>query len=248
MTSTSKATPRIYIVDDEESIQKLVQYNFERAGFVTEVTADGEAAYARIQAEPDRFDLVVLDVMLPGTDGLEVCRRLRLKGIRVPIILLTALDEEVDRIVGLELGADDYVTKPFSPRELVARAKAVLRRMEAVAPRTDESASKKLSAGSIRLDADRHECEVAGNLLNLTPKEFDLLQYFMEHPDRVLSREMLLDQVWGYLTLTDTRIVDVHVSHLREKIETDGKNPQYIRTIRGIGYKFTAPGPSERRV
>lgn len=241
MTQPSLPKPLIYIVDDEASIQKLVQYNLERAGFATEVADDGEAAYAHIQSDPDRFDLIVLDVMLPGTDGLEVCRRLRMEGVQVPIILLTALDEEVDRIVGLEIGADDYVTKPFSPRELVARVKAVLRRSEPAKP-AESTETKVISAGRIRLDADRHECEVDGNALNLTPKEFDLLQYFMEHPERVLSREMLLDQVWGYLTLTDTRIVDVHVSHLREKVEEDPKRPLYIRTVRGVGYKFSAQG------
>lgn len=242
MNQANAPKQRIYIVDDEASIQKLVQYNFERAGFATEVAMDGETAYARISANPSQYDLIILDVMLPGIDGLEVCRRLRMEGVQVPVILLTALDEEVDRIVGLEIGADDYVTKPFSPRELVARAKAVLRRSESVKVQETQTDKRRLTAGAIELDVERHECSVNGRMLNLTPKEFELLQYFMEHPERVLGRELLLDQVWGYLTLSDTRIVDVHVSHLREKVEQDPKNPQYIRTVRGIGYKFTVQG------
>lgn len=242
MNQSNAPKQLIYIVDDEASIQKLVQYNFERAGFATEVAQDGETAYARISANPGQYDLIILDVMLPGIDGLEVCRRLRMEGIQVPVILLTALDEEVDRIVGLEIGADDYVTKPFSPRELVARTKAVLRRSESAKTPEVQPDNQRLSAGAIKLDAERHECSVDGRVLNLTPKEFELLQYFMEHPERVLGRELLLDQVWGYLTLSDTRIVDVHVSHLREKVEQDPKNPQYIRTVRGIGYKFTVQG------
>ncbi len=240
MNQTNAPKQHIFIVDDEASIQKLLQYNFERAGFTTEIAADGETAYAEISAHPERYDLIILDVMLPGIDGLEVCRRLRMDGVHVPVILLTALDEEVDRIVGLEIGADDYVTKPFSPRELVARAKAVLRRSDSTKSTESQPETSQLSAGAIQLDAERHECSVEGRILNLTPKEFELLQYFMEHPERVLSRELLLDQVWGYLTLSDTRIVDVHVSHLREKVEADPKTPKYIRTVRGIGYKFTA--------
>lgn len=236
----------VLIVDDEESIRTLVEYNFSRAGFEVETVGDGKTAYEFIRSGTPSFDLVVLDLMLPGMDGMEVCRRLRQEGVDTPIILLTVRDEEVDLVLGLELGADDYVTKPFSPRELVARARAVLRRSES--PESDTklapSASKVLKAGNIVLDVSRHEVRIGGQLMEFTPKEFDLLQYFMENPEHVLSRDQLLDRVWGYSSATDTRIVDVHVSHLREKIEQDSKNPSYIRTVRGIGYKFSEGAPA----
>ncbi|GEO26645.1 DNA-binding response regulator [Alicyclobacillus acidoterrestris] len=235
--------PTVLIVDDEESIRTLVEYNFQRSGFDVEAVGDGKAAYDILRSRADRFDLVVLDLMLPGMDGMEICRKLRQEQVSVPIILLTARDEEVDLVLGLELGADDYVTKPFSPRELVARARAVLRRSETSAveqtAKTTVKPEKILRVGNIALDVSRHEVRVGGELMDFTPKEFELLQYFMENPEHVLSRDQLLDRVWGYSSATDTRIVDVHVSHLREKIEQNSKNPMYIRTVRGIGYKFT---------
>lgn len=233
----------VLVVDDEESIQKLVAYNFQRAGFTVETAANGREAYERVKADPAAFDLVVLDLMLPGMDGMEVCRKLRQDQVKTPIILLTARDEEVDLVLGLELGADDYVTKPFSPRELVARARAVLRRSEVneevpeAAPVSD--VGQVLKFGDVVMDLARHEVTVRGSHVELTPKEFDLLRYLLEHREHVLSRDQLLDHVWGYSVATDTRIVDVHVSHLRDKIERDPKNPANIRTVRGIGYKFT---------
>nr|WP_242549365.1 response regulator transcription factor [Alicyclobacillus mali (ex Roth et al. 2021)] len=228
------------VVDDEASIRTLVEYNFSRSGFDVETVDDGRVAYEKLKQGASKYDLVVLDLMLPGMDGLEVCRRLRQEGVQIPIILLTARDEEVDLVLGLELGADDYVTKPFSPRELVARARAVLRRTENREEDAQSTSSGKvLRAGNIVMDVARHEVRVRGQLVEFTPKEFELLQYFMENPEHVLSRDQLLDRVWGYSAATDTRIVDVHVSHLREKIEDDSKNPRYIRTVRGIGYKFT---------
>jgi len=230
----------VLVVDDEASIRTLVEYNFSRSGFDVETVEDGRVAYEKLKQGASKYDLVVLDLMLPGMDGLEVCRRLRQEGVKIPIILLTARDEEVDLVLGLELGADDYVTKPFSPRELVARARAVLRRTESREEDAPPAAGGKvLRAGNIVLDVARHEVRVRGQLVEFTPKEFELLQYFMENPEHVLSRDQLLDRVWGYSAATDTRIVDVHVSHLREKIEDDSKNPKYIRTVRGIGYKFT---------
>ncbi|WP_041695476.1 response regulator transcription factor [Alicyclobacillus acidocaldarius] len=232
--------PTVLVVDDEASIRTLVEYNFSRSGFDVETVDDGRVAYEKLKQGASKYDLVVLDLMLPGMDGLEVCRRLRQEGVKIPIILLTARDEEVDLVLGLELGADDYVTKPFSPRELVARARAVLRRTESREEDTQPASSGKvLRAGNIVMDVARHEVRVRGQLVEFTPKEFELLQYFMENPEHVLSRDQLLDRVWGYSAATDTRIVDVHVSHLREKIEEDSKNPKYIRTVRGIGYKFT---------
>ncbi|GMA56856.1 two-component system alkaline phosphatase synthesis response regulator PhoP [Alicyclobacillus sacchari] len=237
--------PTVLVVDDEASIRTLVEYNFSRSGFDVEGVADGKTAYDILSKDARKYDLVVLDLMLPGMDGMEVCRRLRQEGVKIPIILLTARDEEVDLVLGLELGADDYVTKPFSPRELVARARAVLRRSDVQELEAKPNPTGKvLRAGRIVLDVARHEVRVGGVLMDFTPKEFDLLQYFMENPEHVLSRDQLLDRVWGYSSATDTRIVDVHVSHLREKIEEDSKNPVYIRTVRGIGYKFTEGAPA----
>ncbi|MCF8567743.1 response regulator transcription factor [Alicyclobacillus tolerans] len=235
----------VFVVDDEDSIQKLVAYNFQRAGFAVETASNGREAYDRIRLSPSEFDIVVLDLMLPGMDGLEVCKRLRQEQVKTPIILLTARDDEVDLVLGLEMGADDYVTKPFSPRELVARARAVLRRAETLdaAPEASgaagENTSVMLRVSDVAMDLSRHEVSVRGNPVELTPKEFDLLRYLLEHREHVLSRDQLLDRVWGYSVATDTRIVDVHVSHLRDKVELDPKNPVMIRTVRGIGYKFT---------
>ncbi|MCY0888818.1 MAG: response regulator transcription factor [Alicyclobacillaceae bacterium] len=234
--------PTVLVVDDEESIRTLVAYNFERAGYDVETVEDGRQAYEVIKQHHARMALIVLDLMLPGMDGMEICRRLRQDKIDVPIILLTARDEEVDLVLGLEMGADDYVKKPFSPRELVARARAVLRRFDADGEdEEDEESPKVLKAGFVTLDLSKHELLFDGELIDITPKEFELLQYFMENKEHVLSRDQLLDRVWGYSSATDTRIVDVHVSHLRDKIEDDPKNPVYIRTVRGIGYKFTDP-------
>lgn len=231
------------IVDDEESIQKLVEFNFQRSGFMTEVLSDGYEAYERIQSNPGSLDIVILDVMLPGMDGVEICKRLRQQNVKVPIILLTARDEEVDRIIGLELGADDYVTKPFSPRELVARARAVLRRMDSQ-PEVDSLQSEALqepttTVGEITLDLAQHQVTVRSHLIELTPKEFELLDFFLSNRDRVITRDQLLEKVWGYVESPDTRVVDAHVSHLREKLETNPKEPSYLLTVRGVGYKFT---------
>ncbi len=232
----------VLIVDDEESIRTLVAFNFEKAGFRVTTVADGRSAYDLIRNEKDKFDLVILDLMLPEMDGIEVCRRLRFEKVDVPIILLTARDDELDLVLGLELGADDYVTKPFSPRELLARARAVLRRFESSIsesePKQEGQTGDIIHIGDVTIDLLRHEVKVAGQLLNLTPKEFDLLRYLMENRGLVLSRDQLLNHVWGYASDADTRIVDVHMSHLRDKIEVDPKNPVHIRTVRGVGYKF----------
>ncbi|MCL6455039.1 MAG: response regulator transcription factor [Alicyclobacillus sp.] len=234
--------PSVLIVDDEESIQKLVAFNFERGGFTTKVLGDGQEAYTYIRRHAHELDVVILDVMLPGMEGIDVCKRLRQEGVRVPIILLTARDEEVDRILGLELGADDYVTKPFSPRELVARAKAVLRRVEAMPSgperSPEEASTDQLTVGEIAVHLGSREVTVRGVPVELTPREFELLHFFIRHPNQVLSRDQLLEQVWGYLETPDTRSVDVHVSHLREKLERDPKAPAYLLTVRGVGYKF----------
>lgn len=235
--------PTIFVVDDEEPIRNLVSYNFQRSGFDVHTCANGREAYNRISADATEFDLVVLDLMLPGMDGLEICKRLRFASVNVPIILLTARDEEVDLVLGLEVGADDYVTKPFSPRELIARARAVLRRSElqstvVTSPGVSTPVPPVMEVGDVYMDLVGHEVKVRGRTVVLTPKEFELLRYMMAQTEHVMSRDVLLDRVWGYSAATDTRIVDVHVSHLRDKIERDPKNPEYIRTVRGVGYKF----------
>jgi DNA-binding response OmpR family regulator len=217
----------ILLVDDEDSVQKLLAYPLEREGFRVLQARDGEEALMRFAAED--VDLVVLDIMLPKLDGLEVCKRLRAES-EVPIIMLTARDEEPDRVAGLELGADDYVSKPFSPRELSARIKAILRRSE------QHNEDEVLTAREIILRRDSREVTVSGAAIELTSKEFDLLACFLEHPGIVLSRERLLDLVWGMTYPGGTRTVDMHVAQLRRKLgDAEG-----IRTMRGAGYKLVA--------
>lgn len=231
---------RILVVDDEPSITKLVSFNLEKAGYDVDTASDGQAALEKVQnTHPD---LIVLDLMLPKVDGLEVCKRLRQENNHIPVIMLTAKDEELDRVLGLELGADDYVTKPFSPRELVARVKAVLRR-SAIKDALEQGGErqKPLVIGDLVIDVEGYESYVQGKRLELTPKEFELLVYMATHRGRVLSRDQLLNAVWNYDFVGDSRIVDVHVSHLRDKIEPDTRRPLYIKTVRGIGYKFEGP-------
>lgn len=231
----------ILVVDDEPSITKLVAFNLEKAGYTVETAADGQAALHKVDRQ--KPDLIVLDLMLPRVDGLEVCKQLRKKDIHIPIIMLTAKDDEVDKVLGLELGADDYVTKPFSPRELVARVKALLRRSALSSPALQKNEkSEWLTIGDLRIDVAGYECYFQGNLLELTPKQFELLVYMATNRGRVLTRDHLLNKVWDYDFVGDSRIVDVHVSHLRDKLEQDTRQPKYIKTIRGVGYKFEGPG------
>jgi DNA-binding response OmpR family regulator len=220
---------RVLVVDDEDIVREVVCRYLERDGFETVEAADGETALQRIaEREPS---LVVLDVMLPGVDGLEVCRRVRAHS-RVPIILLTARGEETDRIVGLELGADDYVTKPFSPRELAVRVRAVLRR---VAP---DGPSDRIELGDLVIDPATRDVILDGRQLRLTAKEFDLLHFLAQNPRQVFSREHLMDRVWGYQAAFDTGTVTVHIRRLREKIENDPSAPTRIETVWGVGYRF----------
>ncbi|SDJ65442.1 response regulator transcription factor [Salimicrobium halophilum] len=231
---------RILIVDDEESIVTLLKYNIEQAGYEPEVAYDGKEALEKASAQS--FDLIVLDVMLPEMDGMEVCKHLRQEHIDTPVLMLTAKDEEFDKVLGLELGADDYMTKPFSPREVVARIKAILRRMEKVqAGDKDEVITIK----DLKIYPSQYEATIEGEALTLTPKEFELLLYLSRNLGRVLSRDQLLQYVWNYDFAGDTRIVDVHVSHLREKIEPVTKKPSYIKTVRGLGYKMEDPAKHE---
>jgi two-component system OmpR family response regulator/two-component system alkaline phosphatase synthesis response regulator PhoP len=222
----------ILIVDDEEPIQELLKFNLEKEGYTVLVAYDGPSALRIV--EEKRPDLVILDVMLPGMDGMEVCNQLRQNSISrdIPVIMLTAKVEEIDKVLGLELGADDYLTKPFSPRELLARIRARLRRIK---PQTEEN---ELVRDDLRIDLDRFKVLVRGEEVELTPKEFELLRVLATHPGKVYSRDELLEQVWGYEYLGDTRTVDVHVRHLRQKVERDSSNPEYIETLRGIGYRL----------
>ncbi|ARW07845.1 response regulator transcription factor [Bacillus atrophaeus] len=237
---------KILVVDDEESIVTLLQYNLERSGYEVVTASDGEEALK--QAEAEKPDLIVLDLMLPKLDGIEVCKQLRQQKLMFPILMLTAKDEEFDKVLGLELGADDYMTKPFSPREVNARVKAILRRSEIASPSFDGQNDVKdgqLIIGDLKILPDHYEAYFKSNQLELTPKEFELLLYLGKHKGRVLTRDLLLSAVWNYDFAGDTRIVDVHISHLRDKIETNTKKPIYIKTIRGLGYKLEEPKMNE---
>jgi DNA-binding response OmpR family regulator len=222
----------ILVVDDEPIVREVVVKYLRREGYRTLEAGDGELAKTLVESE--RPDLVVLDLMLPRTDGLSVCRWIRAQG-SVPVIMLTARGEEADRIVGLELGADDYVTKPFSPRELAARVRTVLRRAEPL-PRRAEL----LTFEELELDAGAREVRRSGETLRLTAKEFDLLWFLASHPRRVFSRDQLMQRVWGYSSALDTGTVTVHVRRLREKIESDPSAPRRLETVWGVGYRFNA--------
>ena len=224
----------ILLVDDEDSVQKLLTYPLERDGFRVVHALDGEEALARFAEE--EIDLVVLDVMLPKLDGLEVCKRLR-AGSSVPIIMLTARDDELDKVLGLELGADDYITKPFSIREFRSRVKALLRR--AAAPRPgDRDDDEVIERGVLRIDVPRRTVEVRGQEVQLTFVEFELLRVLASAPGRVFSRRQLLEKLRGGADYREPRTIDVHVRHLREKIEADPHEPELILTVRGVGYRF----------
>ncbi|EGQ0299051.1 response regulator transcription factor [Staphylococcus pseudintermedius] len=230
---------RVLVVDDEQSIVTLLKYNLEQSGYVVEVAQDGEEA---LQKEKEtKPDLIVLDVMLPKRDGIEVCKTIRSDKNQVPILMLTAKDDEFDRVLGLELGADDYMTKPFSPREVVARVKAILRRSSLVDHVRKEEEDEDIVIGSIRIRPDFFEVYRNDELLELTPKEFELLLYLVERQGRVITREHMLNSVWNYEFAGDSRIVDVHISHLRDKLEENPKQPQFIKTVRGLGYKLERP-------
>ncbi|TRM12926.1 response regulator transcription factor [Lentibacillus cibarius] len=226
---------RVLIIDDEPSIITLLTFNVEQAGFATDVAYDGITAIQK--AKSGHYDLIILDLMLPEMDGMDVCRYLRNNQIDTPILMLTARDEETDKILGLELGADDYLTKPFSTKEVIARVKAILRRTE----KSWSESTKFMVVGNLTIYPDRYEVKRNERPLAFTRKEFELLYYLASHKGEVLSREKLLRAVWNYDFAGDTRIVDVHISRLREKIEPDTKKPMYIKTIRGLGYKLEEP-------
>jgi len=232
----------ILVVEDEKSLQDTLVYNLEKQGYQVEAIGDGRLAVDCARSRPP--DLIVLDIMLPGLDGFEVCKILR-KEMSVPILMLTARDDEIDRVVGLEIGADDYLTKPFSMRELLARVKAQLRRtgivrseMERLKSTEPEGTHEVLTFGNLTIDLTRREVLLEKDILSLKPQEYELLVFFAEHQGRMLSREFILERVWGWEYFGDSRTVDVHVRWLREKIEKDPANPQRIITVRGGGYRF----------
>ena len=224
---------RVLIVEDEASLADSVRYNLEREGYAVETSLDGASALDVFRSAPP--DLVVLDLMLPNLSGLDLCRLIRAES-DVPIIMLTAKDAEADKVAGLELGADDYVTKPFSMRELVSRIRANLRRSRMA--RDDGSRGEVLQGGPVELDAGRHEVRVRGEPAVLTPKEFDLLETFLSRKGRLLTRDFLIDAVWGADYYGDTKTLDVHVKRLRQKVEDDPHRPRHLVTVRGLGYKF----------
>jgi len=221
----------VLVVDDEPTLREVVVRYLERAGYRALEAGDGDEAEALLRNRPP--DLVILDLMLPGTDGLELCRRIRADSA-LPVIMLTARGEEADRIVGLELGADDYVTKPFSPRELVARVRTVLRRTNGPVEARD-----RIQYGDLTLDSETRDVRKAGSLVSLTAREFDLLWFLASHPRRVFSREHLMSRVWGYEPAFDTGTVTVHIRRLRAKIEDDAARPRHIETVWGVGYRFS---------
>jgi two-component system, OmpR family, alkaline phosphatase synthesis response regulator PhoP len=228
------ANEKILIVDDEEHIRELISFNLKNNGYEIVTSDNGNEAIRII--EDENINLVILDLMLPGIDGYEVCKKIRYdsKTSHIPIIMLTAKSEELDKILGLELGADDYMTKPFSVRELMARVKALLRRTTAL------EVSPKYSFGNIAINLEKHKVTKNGKIVELTLKEFELLSIFINNKGKVMTRDFLLDKIWGYEYIGETRTVDVHIRHLRQKIEDDDSSPEYIETIRGIGYRFNS--------
>jgi DNA-binding response OmpR family regulator len=225
---------RILLVDDERSVQTLLSYPLRKDGYDVAVAADGREALVRFDAED--FDLVVLDVMLPEVDGIEVCRRLRARSA-VPIIMLTAKSEEIDKVLGLEMGADDYITKPFSMREFRSRVKAALRRADMSRP-SGNGADGPVESGALRIDSSKRTVTVRDQEVKTTFVEFEILFALATSPGRVFTRDMLLERIWGDSAYRDPRTIDVHIRHLREKIEHDAKDPEYLFTVRGVGYSF----------
>lgn len=229
---------KILVVEDDKTLLDVVKYNLVKEGYEVAVAVDGIQALEVARSE--KPEVIILDIMMPKLDGLEVCRILR-NEMTVPILMLTARIEEIDKVVGLEMGADDYMTKPFGVRELLARVRAMLRRMEMMkqeAGAGNETSPSVVKAGDIEIDAARHRVSVRGSSIELSPKEFDLLFFLTGNRGRVFNRDFLLDRVWGYDFAGDTRTVDVHIRWLRQKIEADPAHPKYLVTVRGVGYKF----------
>ncbi|HEY5333258.1 MAG TPA: response regulator transcription factor [Solirubrobacterales bacterium] len=231
----ANGSARILLVDDEQSIQTLLSYPLRKEGYHVTSALDGDEALQRF--DEGRFDLVVLDLMLPRRDGVEVCRELRSRS-QVPIIMLTAKGSESDKVAGLEVGADDYITKPFSMREFRSRVKAALRRSRMISAAVESNDTDPIAHGDLTIDFDRRLVTLAGDEIRVTYVEFEILGALARSPGRVLSRETLLEHVWGDSEYRDPRTVDVHIRHLREKIERDPKEPEFLFTVRGVGYRF----------
>lgn len=231
--------PRVLVVDDEDAILEFVSFNLRKEGYDVTTARDGDQALALAEQQP--FDLVVLDIMLPGTDGFEVCRRLRLRN-DVPVLFLSARDTELDKVVGLEIGGDDYLAKPFGIRELQARVKALLRRRggQPQAGATGGEHAAVLEAGGIRLDEGSHDVTHGETPIDLTPREFELLACLMRHAGKVLSRDQLLREAWGWEIVVETKTVDTHIKRLRDKLEAAGVDPNIVETVRGYGYRLNA--------
>ena len=230
--------PRVLVVDDEAAILEFVSFNLRKEGYETTTASDGDEALA--VAEKEAFDLVVLDIMLPGADGFEVCRTLRARGVDVPVLFLSARDTELDKVVGLELGGDDYLAKPFGIRELQARVKALLRRASAPVRSgvLEPEPGAVYEAAGITLDEDAHEARNGDVLIDLTPREFELLASLMQHAGKVLSRDQLLREAWGWEIVVETKTVDTHIKRLRDKLEAAGVDPDIVDTVRGYGYRL----------
>jgi two-component system, OmpR family, response regulator RegX3 len=226
---------RVLIVEDEPALADSIKYGLEREGFECTALADGVKAVEYVRSW--RPDLVLLDLMLPGMPGTDVCREIRRIG-RTPIVMVTAKDTEADKVLGLELGADDYITKPFSMRELIARVRAVLRRTGTIVEPEERPVA--LTVGPVEMDTDRHEVRIRGAIVEMPPKEFALLEVLMRRAGKLMTREALIAQVWGEDYYGDTRTLDVHIKRLRAKIEEDPRNPMHVRTVRGLGYRFEA--------
>jgi two-component system response regulator RegX3 len=227
---------RILIIEDERPLAEAVEFSLQKEGYEVDIALDGESGWSK--CESGSYDLILLDLMLPGVDGMEICRRIRQLGV-TPVIMLTAKDSDVDKILGLEMGADDYVTKPFNMRELVARVRAVLRRAKAQEQERNEG---RIETEDIVIDKERHEVKVAGEVVDMPLMEYRLLELFMRNPGKALAREYLLNKAWEGDFYGQTKTLDVHIRRLREKIERDPANPVHIITVRGIGYRFEAGG------
>jgi two-component system response regulator RegX3 len=228
---------KILIIEDERPLAEAVEFSLEKEGFDVDIALDGENGWR--MCEDGSYDLILLDLMLPGIDGMEVCRRIR-REQATPVIMLTAKDSDVDKILGLEMGADDYVTKPFNMRELVARVRAVLRR---AGTETAESRGDRLEVGDIVIDKERHEVAVRGDVVDMPLMEYRLLELFLRNPGKALAREYLLNKAWEGDFYGQTKTLDVHIRRLREKIERDPANPEHIITVRGVGYRYESGGP-----
>ncbi|WP_263834768.1 response regulator transcription factor [Salinibacter sp.] len=233
---TTDAEKRILLVEDDDDIADLLELHLTDAGHAVDVVGDGDDGLARALSE--EHDLIVLDIMLPGTDGFDICRRLRQEKCPTPILMVTAKTEEVDKVLGLELGADDYITKPFSIREVLARVKALFRRVEVDQETQGQADDTPIELGALAVEPEKRKVAVEGEAVDLTSKEFELLLLFVRHPGRAFSRDELLDEVWGYQYSGYSHTVNTHINRLRNKIEPDPSEPRYVKTVWGVGYRF----------